>query len=174
MKLYETYAELEALWAKVADVISGDVTEGPDGLPVTQDDALNWLEEALSRIEGERDRKALNIACFVKNLRAEAEALKAEKQRLAKRQQAAERTVERLVGYLEQFVEPGTKLKDARATIGWRKSEGVSVTCPVESLPEGCRRVKVEADLTAIKAALQAGELILGAVLETRNHIQIR
>lgn len=174
MKLYETYFEIEQLWEKVADVLSGDVTEGPEGAPITTEDALNWIEQALSRIEDERDTKALNIAAMIKNHRAEVEALKAEKTRLAKRQQAAERTVEWLTRYLEQFIEPGLKLKDTRSTIGWRRSQGVKLTVTPEELPDEYVRIKREPNLTLIKEDLKGGDEVAGAVLEERQNIQIR
>ena len=174
MKLYETYFEIEELWLQVEDILTGERTEGPDGLPVDPNQALDWLEEALSRIEDERDGKALNIACLIKNFRSEAEAIKQEKLRLAKRQQAAEKTVERLTRYLEQFLPEGTKLKDARAAIGWRKAEAVKCWADPGLLPADYQRVKVEADLTAIKQALKAGEDVAGAELETRHHLQVR
>lgn len=174
MKLYETYFSIEQLWDKVEDILTGEQTEGPDGLAVDADMALDWIEDALSKIEDERDVKALNIACLIKNFRAEATALKEEKLRLVRRQQAAEKTVARLLSYLEQFLDPGLKLKDSRATIGWRRSEGVRLEALPESLPPDYQRVKVEPNLTAIKAALKSGEDITGAELETRNNIQIR
>ena len=174
MKLYETYFEIEELWAGVEDILTGEVTEGPDGLPVTGDMALDWIEQALSRIEEERDVKALNIACLIKNFRSDAEALKIEKTRLAKRQQAAERTIAHLARYLEQFVEPGLKLKDSRATIGWRRSQGVRLSIPAEQLPDEYVRIKREANLSQIKEDLKGGDEVLGAVLEDRNSIQIR
>lgn len=174
MRLYETYFQIEQLWSRVEDILTGETTQGPDGLPVSPEMALDWIEEALSSIEDERDTKALNIACLIKNFRADAEALKAEKIRLAKRQQATERTIVRLTQYLEQFLEPGLKLKDSRATIGWRRSEAVLVTVSAEELPEEYRRVKIEANLNDIKAALKEGDEIEGAVLEERQNIQIR
>jgi hypothetical protein len=174
MKLYETYLALEQLWEQVEDILSGDVSENHDGSPVTPDDALDWIEQALARIEDERDVKALNIACLVKNFRAEAEALKQEKLRLQRRQQAAEKTAERLTGYLEQFLEPGTRLKDARATIGWRKSEAVNCWSDPGLLPPEFQRVKVEPDIAAIKAALKQDQEVPGAELQLKNHIQIR
>lgn len=174
MKLYETYFEIEELWQGVEDILTGEVTEGPDGLPVTGDMALDWIEQALSRVEEERDEKALNIACLIKNFRADAEALKLEKVRLGKRQQAAEKTIERLIGYLEQFLDPGLKLKDSRATIGWRRSQGVHLTVPVEQLPDEYVRIKREANLSAIKEDLKAGDEVPGAKLEERQNIQIR
>jgi len=174
VKLYETYFVIENLWHTVEGILTGDITEGPDGLPVNPDMALDWLEDSLRKIEDERDTKALNIACLVKNFRAEAEALKAEKTRLAKRQQAAERTIERLTSYLSSFIEPGLKLKDARAAIGWRRSEAVVLSVAPDELPEDYVRIKREADLRQIKEDLKAGEDVPGATLEERQNLQIR
>jgi chromosome segregation ATPase len=166
MKLYETYFEIERLWDLVAESIDG---EGQDEAAI-----LAEIEQKLAEVEDELDTKALKIAAMVKNYRAEAEALKAEKLRLAKRQQSAEKTVEWLSRYLEQFLEPGTKLKDARSSIGWRRSEGVRLTVAPEELPEEYVRVKTEANLSAIKDALKAGDAVDGAILEERQNIQIR
>lgn len=174
MKLYEAYFEIEQLWMRVEDILTGDTTEGPDGLPVDANMALDWIEEALSKIEDERDEKAIRIACLIKNFRAEAAALKAEKLRLQTRQQAAEKTVQRLTRYLEQFLEPGTKIKDARAVIGWRKSESVHCWSDPQMLPAAFQRVKVEADISAIKTALKSGQDVAGTELQTKQNIQIK
>lgn len=56
-------------------------------------DTLDGIEEAF-------EDKAVNVAIAVKNMRAEAEQLKAEKLRLAKRQTQKERAAERLEQYL--------------------------------------------------------------------------
>ncbi len=174
MKLWETFVELEAVWAKAEAVLNGEVTEDAAGVPVGADDALDWLEDCLRRIEAERDEKAIRIGCFLKSLRHEAAALKAEKQRLAKRQQSCERTIERLTGYLEQFLPEGTKIKDPRCVISWRKSEAVACRVAPEQLQPDYQRVRVEADLAAIKAALKSGEKVAGAELQTKQNIQIK
>lgn len=174
MKLYETYLELEMLWSQLEGILAGEQIEGHDGLPLSDDVALEWFEKTLRDIEDERDEKAIRIACMIKNFRAEAEALKAEKQRLAKRQQVAERGVERLTTYLEQFLGAGVKVKDARASISWRSSTSVHCWADPGMLPKEYQRVKVEPDLTAIKTALQSGEEVAGAELKSRQNIQIR
>jgi chromosome segregation ATPase len=174
MKLYETYFHLDALWSRFADLISGEEVRGPDGEVLTEDAALEEIERALSEVEDARDQKALNIAAMVKNYRAEAAALKEEKARLAKRQQAAERTVSWLSNYLSQFLEPGHKLKDARATIGWRRSQGVKLTAGPDALPEEYVRIRREPNLSAIKEDLKNGDEVPGAVLEERHNIQVR
>jgi hypothetical protein len=174
MKLYDAYCTIERLWLKAEEVLNGDLTEGPDGLPITVDDAFNWIEDALSSIEDERDTKALNIAVLIKNARAEAEALKAEKLRLARRQQTAERKVEWLTRYLQTCLPEGTKLKDSRAVIGWRRSEGVKLTISVDELPEEYIRIKREPNLWQIKEDLKAGNAVEGAFIEERMSVQIR
>ena len=46
--------------------------------------------EQLDKLQMERNTKLENVACWIKDLKAEAEALKAEKQALAERQRVAE------------------------------------------------------------------------------------
>ena len=41
-------------------------------------------------------------------------------------------------------------------------------------LPSEFQRVKVEADLSAIKAALKSGQDVAGAELQTKQNIQIK
>lgn len=174
MKLWETFVELETVWAKVEAVLNGEITEDGAGVPVTEDDALQWLESCLQHIESERDEKAIRIGCFLKSLRHEAAALKEEKIRLQKRQQSCERTMERLTAYLEQFLPEGTKIKDPRCVISWRKSETVHCWADAGMLPPEYQRVKVEPNLSAIKDALKSGEDVLGAELQTKQRIQIK
>ena len=52
--------------------------------------------EKLDKLQMERDAKLENVACWIKDLKAEAEALKNEKQALAERQKVAENKMESL------------------------------------------------------------------------------
>ena len=174
MKLYETFIELETIWAEAERVLTGDEVVDADGQPLTEDAALVRLEAALQHIEGERDDKAVKIACVIKNLRADAEALKAEKVRLGKRQSAAERTAERVTAYLEQWLPAGLKIKDSRDALSWRRSEFVDVQATVDDLPVEFVRVKREADVSAIKTALKDGQSLSFARLGERQNLQIK
>ena len=60
--------------------------------------------DRLDQLEMERDTKIENIALYIKNLTADAEALKAEKQSFAERQKAAENKVESLKKYLATYL----------------------------------------------------------------------
>ena len=117
--------------------------------------------------------KVENIACFIKNLKADAEALKVEKNNLAKRQKYAENKAERLTKYLSDMMN-GQTYKSPRADVGYRKS--VQVRCEdLYKVPEEYLRYKEpELDKTAVKDALKKGEEVEGCWLEEINNIQIK
>lgn len=73
--------------------IINDVAELKEKMLAAWFDTLDGIEEAF-------EDKAVNIAVIVKSLRSEAEQLKAEKLRLAKRQSQKEKAAERLEQYL--------------------------------------------------------------------------
>jgi hypothetical protein len=126
MKLYETYNELETVWIQIENLLDGCHDFFDTGEKVDEEEELAKLETALKAIEDQREEKAIRIACMIKNMKADAVALKQEKDRLAKREKLTERGIERLKGYLSDFIEPGTKIKDPRASISWRASDSDS------------------------------------------------
>lgn len=128
----------------------------------------------LEALQMERDRKIENIACWVKNLRSDADELKAEAKSMSDRAKAKERKAESLTKYLAAVLD-GQKFETARAAIGWRKSKAVRIEFGTE-LPEEYIRRKVteEPDKTAIKAALVAGKCIDGCELVETNNISIK
>lgn len=133
-------------------------------------------EEAKARFDAlslQQDKKIEGIALFVKNLTAEAEAIKTEKMAMAKRQVSAERKAEWLKGYLAAYLN-GEKFSTGRVAIGWRKSEQVQVTIDAENLPEAYRKVTYEANKTELKNALKGGVEIDGVELVQKNSIQIK
>lgn len=131
--------------------------------------------ERLEALELERDKKISNIACWVKDLKAEAEAIKAEKMALDKRQKAAENKAEQLKNFLEHYLN-GAKYSDSRVAISYRKSVSTEIAddLDVNTLPDDCKKITVTANKTAIKEALQNGEVIEGCALVEKNNIQIK
>lgn len=131
--------------------------------------------EKLDALEMEREKKISNTACFIKNLRAEAEAIKAEKMKMADRQKAKENLADRLENYLANYL-GGLTYEDERCAISYRKSTSTEIAedLDLSTLPDDCKKIKVEADKTAIKKALQNGEKIDGCVLVEKNNIQIK
>lgn len=82
--------------------------------------------EALDALEMERNQKLENIACFYKNVTADAAAIKAEEAALKKRREALERTAERLKDYLLGSLN-GKKFSSPRAAVTFRRTERVDV-----------------------------------------------
>lgn len=128
--------------------------------------------ERLEALEMERHQKVVNVACWVKELLAEADAIKAEKLNLAKRQSACEKKAKQLKEYLT-CVLGGEKFKDAKCSISYRKSESVEVA-DVNSLPEEFVKVEKIAKLTELKEAIKQGQEIDGVSIIEKNNIQIK
>ena len=121
----------------------------------------------------ERDVKLENICLWIKNLKAEAEALKNEKDAFAKRQKSAENKMESLKSYLEGYLN-GTPFKTTRVNVSWRSSEKVVVD-DVYKVPEEFLKYKEpDVNKTELKKALKEGKTFEGVRLEASNNIQIK
>ena len=131
--------------------------------------------DRLNALEMERDKKISNVACWIKDLKAEAEAIKAEKQTLDKRQKAAENKAESLKEWLQSILQ-GEKFKDSRCSISYRRSERVDFAdnFVMDSLPDYMKKVTVEPKKTEIKDYLKTGATIEGVELVESTSMQIR
>jgi inhibitor of KinA sporulation pathway (predicted exonuclease) len=123
---------------------------------VTDIDKFEELKRRLNELQEERNTKISNVACWYKQLCAEAEAIKAEKMALAKRQQTAEKKAENLKKYLEYALQ-GEKFKDARVSISYRKSKSVAFSDNFDcrNLPEEFQKITYEPKKTEIKKAIE-------------------
>lgn len=83
--------------------------------------------DKLNDLQMERDAKIENVACWIKELKAEAEAIKNEKQALADRQRVAENKAESLKNWLAYALN-GEKFKTSKCSVSYRNSESVEVT----------------------------------------------
>lgn len=120
--------------------------------------------DTLGDLELERSVKLENYALAVKNIRADIEAIKEEEDNLKARRERLSNTKNRLEAVLKQELD-GEKFTTARVQITHRKTNSVEVL-DIKALPEKFLRYKpAEADKTAIKAAINAGETVDGARL---------
>lgn len=121
-----------------------------------------------------RDQKVENVACWIKNLLSDAEAIKAEKAVLADREAKCRKKADDLKKWLEIALE-GQKFSSARCAVSFRRSETVEVA-DVALLPEELLRVKteVEPNRTAIKTLLKEGRDVVGCRLVQNQNIQIK
>lgn len=154
-------AFLDQLYSSVDD--TGEITQG------------DW--EALEELTEARDTKIENIALYIKEMEAQAEAIKAEADRLTARAKSAQKKADRLRAYLTMNLqrESMDKFETSRCQISFRKSEVVSI--PDENyLPKKylTKKVTYAPDKKAIKEELKAGKAVRGATIITKQNIQIK
>jgi hypothetical protein len=169
VKLYEINSQIESLWQHADEAFDAEASP----------EHLDQLERLLKQAEVTLSEKAVAIACLIKGIEAEAEALAEQELILRNRRKTCERQSDWLRAYLAGNLTPGEKIKDARVIISWRKSQSVQLLADVSSLPGQFIREKVivEADKVAIKDAFDAGtaDSLSGlAEVVTKQTIQIK
>ena len=165
MKLYE----INELLKRCIKVDENYIVDGETGEIIDLD--------AIDALVMEREDKIINIARWIKELTAEAEAIKAEKMKLAKRQSATENKAESLKEYLEKILNVGENVSDATTEIKWRKSTVCEADVDVlRSKPEYAKYLtyaEPKANKTEITAALKKGIEIEGCQLVEKQNMRI-
>ena len=111
-------------------------------------------QEEFDQLNIDREEKIESVVLWIKNLKAEAKAIKDEEENLAKRRKSLENKADSLTRFISRIL-MGSKFKTARktarASVSYRKSKSVNITGDV---PEEFLRVKTEPNKTAIKEYL--------------------
>jgi hypothetical protein len=107
-------------------------------------------QEEFDQLNIDREEKIEGICLWIKNLKAEAKAIKDEEENLAKRRKSLESKADSLTRFISRIL-MGSKFKTARASVSYRKSKSVNI---IGDVPEEFLRVKTEPDKTAIKEYL--------------------
>lgn len=129
--------------------------------------------EMFDSLKMERDAKVEGIALYIKDLKAEAEALRAEKLAFAERQKVAENKVESLKNYLAYALK-GQAFKSTKAVVSFRKTQQVDIP-DIYKLDENfLKYAEPTADKTAIKEAIKAGQTVKGATLIENTSVIIK
>lgn len=130
--------------------------------------------EALDNLKMAKETKVENIGLYIKNLNAEAEAVKAEKQAMADRQKALENKANRLKDYL-LIATQGEPFSTPRLAISYRKSESVEIDEDA-NLPDEYVNTEVvtKPDKKALKEAIKGGAKIKGVRVIEKQNIQIK
>ena len=129
--------------------------------------------EKLNDLQIAKDEKIENLALWYKDLLAESNALKEEKEAFAAREKVAKNKAESIKNYLS-YVLNGENFKTTKCALSFRKSEK-TVIDDIYSIPESfLKYAEPKADLTEIKKAIKNGEEIKGAHLEETQNIQIK
>ena len=117
--------------------------------------------------------KLEGISCWVKNLEAEAAALKAEEQAFAARRKSAENKAASLKNYLAGYLQ-GCPFETLRVKVSFRKSESLGIS-DTAVIPEEFLRYKdPEVNKTELKKAVKAGLVLDGVQLVQKQNIQIK
>ena len=155
-KLYDLVREIEDFEFEV-DEETGEILNAED----------------LDNLELEKNEKIEQLCLWIKNLKSDAAAYKAEKDSFAKKQKAAENKAESIKNYIA-YILAGEKFKTDRVTVSYRKSE--QVECLDMSLVDDdyLRFKAPELDKTKIKKALKDGVKVGGCMLVERQNMQIK
>lgn len=130
-------------------------------------------EELFNSLEMERDEKIENLACLVKNLTADAEAFKVQKQTFAERQKKAEDSIERFKAEISASLSC-QRFSTDKVDISFRKTSSVHIL-EKEKIPEQyLKYAEPTADKMAIKAAIKAGEVVPGAEIVEDKSMSIK
>ena len=169
MTLYDIDAQIAALDGAAEDDMLIDEETGE----------LISVSQALDALRMEREEKIENVACWVKNLCAEADAIREEENRLVKRRKAAETKAANLKAWLLAAMtrEDGTtdKLKTGRVMVSVKKNPPSTVVDDA-LLPSTYKVEKItyQANKELIKRELLSGGEVPGAHLEYGRSVVIK
>lgn len=169
MTLYDIDEQIAALEDAAEDDMLIDAETGE----------LISVSQALDALRMEREAKLENVACWVKNLSAEADAIREEENRLVKRRKAAETKAANLKAWLLAAMtrEDGTtdKLKTGRVMVSVKRNPPSTVVDD-ELLPSTYKVAKItyQANKELIKRELLAGGEVPGAHLEYGRSVIIK
>ena len=169
MNIYEIDNEFATKMNELLEIFDEETGE------VTDIDRFEELKKALDDLAEERKQKISNVACWYKSLVAEANAIKEEKQKLAKRQAACENKAESLKKYLEYALQ-GEKFEDARCKISYRTSESITFADGFDysKLPTEFQKVTVEPNKVELKKAIKDGQGFAGVFLQKKTSTIIK
>lgn len=167
MKLFD----LAPAFAEASEIIDQMTIDG-----CTQDE-LDEAMRIVEQITSDLNTKALNIASWVRNLDAEAKAIKEAEDAMAKRRKAATAKADRLRAYLLMGLKMAgvDKLQFPHFVIAVKQNpESVRIADGARLPDEFLRHVDPEPNKVAIKAALKDGRQIPGCILERSEKLEIK
>lgn len=129
--------------------------------------------DKFDQLQLERNEKLENVALWYKNLSADAESFKAEKNAFAEREKQAKSKADSLKNYLDAALN-GNKFSTTKVNITYRKSKSLEHDGETE-VPEAFLKYSDPTiDKTAVTNAIKSGEDITGFTLKENNNIQVK
>lgn len=136
--------------------------------------------DTLESLSGDLEVKAMNVAMFIRNLEANADAIKAAEKQMADRRKAIENKAERIKEYLlENMVRTGiTKIECPFFKIAVRDNPESLVIESDKNIPLKYYRQppppEMVLDKMALKKDLQMGVVVDGCKLESKKRVEIK
>lgn len=149
---------LEEMFYNAVDIETGEIKD-------------EELLAAFDQLQMERDEKIENIACWIKDLKAESEAIGNEINKLRNRKATADRKLDAMRAYLSDFLN-GQKFKTGKVSIRWMRTKSVNVT-DLSQIPEEFTKITVEPRKIEIKKAIAEGRDVPGAEVVENNNMVI-
>jgi seryl-tRNA synthetase len=166
MTLYEIDFQIKKFLDNLMDSVDEETGEVLDIDP----SELEALNEA-------RQKKLEKIALYIKNLDADAKAIKEEEKNLKERRERVEKKAERLRKLLsDSILNAGDDhFETSRCSVTFRASDTVEID-DLDLIDDVYIKVVTDykPDKTALKKAIKAGIKIDGCHLESHNNIQIK
>lgn len=137
--------------------------------------------EKLESLQLERSEKIEAVACYVKNLTSEANAIKEEEKALAERRKAKEKKIDGLRDYLK-FALDGSKFETAKVNVSFRNSAACEITDEEKLLfylenmgLDNCIEYQpAKIKKSEVGKLIKEGREIPGAQMVERQNIQIK
>lgn len=136
--------------------------------------------DTLESLSGDLEVKATNVAMFIRNLEANAEAIKAAEKQMADRRKAIEAKAERIKEYLlENMVRTNiTKIESPYFKIAVRDNPDSVVIAMDANIPAEYYRQppppEAVLDKAKLKSDLQCGVVVDGCKLERKKRVEIK
>lgn len=160
MNIYELSADLLTLKAMLEE----------------EDTDTQMILDTLEGVQGEYEHKLEGYCCVIKELTADVDFLKAEAKRLADKASVITNNITRMkkVMFDSMKATDNTKIKTPLFTVSIQKNGGKTPIIAAEDadlnlLPDYMVRVKYEADMEAIREALEEGCTVPGYTLGERG-----
>ena len=131
-------------------------------------------EEELNRISVDKTEKYESYCKLIRQLLSDAEQFKAEKDRFAEKQKAAEYTAQQIKEKLTLAMQESgeTSYKTPLFSLSFRNSQ--AVRCDERLIPPEWFKIEYKLDKAGIKDALKNGKIIEGVELVTNTSLQIK
>ncbi len=155
--------------------LAEEYTKALENIRIDEDTGEVIGFEAVEELEDSFEHKAVNCALYLKSLKAEADAIAAEKKALAEREAAAKKKAERLKLYITVCMDSASKdaIQDPRVRLSFRHSQKVDVF-DEGKIPQEFIRTKTEPIKTLIASAIKQGIPVPGAKIVGSRSLQVK